>query len=493
MDAHTRRQVLRLGLVAGVGAAGLRASRALGDLVLDQFLRSPQVPSFAVPLPVPPVLRPTGSTATEDVYDVTQRVAAVPVLPGLPPTLLWTYNGLVPGPTIVQRQGRDIRVRQHNRLAVPVSVHLHGGDVPAASDGHPADLVQPGASKEYFYPGLHAPANLWYHDHAIHTTGRNVYMGLAGMFTVTNAEEQGLPLPQGRYDVPLVIQDKFFRSDGQIVYPRHDPVRPVGQGVFGDVILVNGAPRPFLDVERRRYRFRVLNGSNARVYRLRLSVDLPFTVVQTEGGFVPHPIDTPDIVLAPSERISFVIDFGRLPVGTRVTLRNEMDQQPGDPYDQADTREVMRFDVVADATDPTSVPADLPATTDVPRAEDAVATRTWEFAHDGGSWSINGKGWDVNRIDATPRLGTTEIWRFVNKSGGWWHPIHVHLVEFRVLHRTGRPLAPYEHGPKDTVLLRSNETAEVVMRWKDFRGTYVLHCHNVEHEDDDMMTQFRVV
>jgi spore coat protein A, manganese oxidase len=491
----TRRNVIRFGLLAGAAAAVPvdRAAASLSQWFLEQPVDSPPVQSFAVPLRIPPVLLPTSSSATTDFYDITQRVARLQIVPGLAPTTVWAYNGIVPGPTIRQQQGRDVRVRQHNALSVPVSTHLHGGDVPATSDGHPLDLVRPGGSKEYFYPGLHPAAPLWYHDHAVHDTGRNVYMGLAGNYFVTSAAEQALPLPKGQFDIPLTIQDKFFLNDGSIVYPRHDALRPLEHGVFGDVILVNGTPKPFLRVARRKYRFRLLNGSNARVYRLALSSGEPFIAIQTDGGMLPHPVATPEVELAPSERLSVVVDFSRYPIGTKVVLQNLMDDVPGDPFDRAKTREVMRFDVVADAADPSSIPADLLPLPDDIRPDQAVAKRTFEFARSDGRWLINGKPFDAQRIDAFPKLGTVEIWRFVNGGGGWWHPIHVHLVEFLVLGRTRRPLQPYERGPKDTILLRSKETATVAIRWNHFTGLYVMHCHNLEHEDFDMMANIQVI
>ena len=494
----SRRTLLKLGLLTGAAVAVPvgRASASLQQWFLEQPVNSPPVPSFAVPFQRPPVLQPTSSTATTDFYDITQSVVKVPIVPGLPPTTMWAYNSSVPGPTIVQRQGRDVRVRQHNALTGPgvsTSTHLHGGDVPPNSDGHPLDLVRPGATKEHFYPGLHAPALLWYHDHAIHETGRNVWMGLAGNYVVTSAAEEALPLPKGAFDIPLTIQDRFFLTDGSIVYPRHDALRPLEQGVFGDVILVNGRPKPFLQVARRKYRFRFLNGSNARVYRFKLSTGEPFTAVQTEGGFLPHPVTIPDFELAVSERLSVVIDFAKYPIGTKIVLQNIMDDVPGDPFDRNKTREVMRFDVTSDAPDPSSVPADLlPLPEDV-RPEQSVVTRTFEFARNGGQWTINGKPFDEHRIDAKPKLGTVETWRFVNGGGGWWHPIHVHLIEFLPLSRTRRPLQPQERGLKDTILIRSNEEATVAMRWDHFRGLYVMHCHNVEHEDFDMMANIEVV
>lgn len=486
---------MKFGLLTGAAVAvpAGRGYASLRQWFLEQPVDSPPVPSFAVPLRIPKVLRPTASTATTDFYDVTQREARVQIIPGLAPTTVWTYNGSMPGPTIRQPQGRDVRVRQHNALSVPVSTHLHGGDVPPTSDGHPLDLIEPGGTKEYLYPGLHPAASLWYHDHAIHDTGRNVYMGLAGNYLITSAAEQALPLPKGKFDIPLGIQDKFFLRDGSIVYPRHDGVRPLEQGVFGDVILVNGTPKPFLRVARRKYRFRLLNCSNARVYRFRLSTGEPFVAIQTDGGYLPHPVTTPEVEMAPSERLSVVIDFSRYPIGTKIVLQNVMDEVPGDPFDAAKTRQVMRFDVVADADDPSSVPADLLPLPEALDPSQSVATRTFKFARNGGEWTINDLPYEADRIDAFPKLGTVETWRFVNGGGGWWHPIHVHLVEFQVLNRIGRPLQPYERGPKDTILLRSNEEATVAMRWQHFAGLYVMHCHNVEHEDFDMMTNIQVV
>jgi len=485
---------MKFGLLASAAVAFPveRAAASLPQWFLEQPVDSPAVPSFAVPLRIPPVLRPVRSTATTDYYDITQRVVRQQVIPGLAPTTVWTYNGTMPGPTIRQRQDRDVRIRQHNSLSVPVSTHLHGGDVPADSDGHPLDLIPPGGSKEYFYPGLHPAASLWYHDHSIHETGRNVYLGLAGNYLITDAAEQALPLPKPPFDMPLSIQDKFFLKDGSLVYPRHDALRPLDQGVFGDVILVNGVPKPFLRVARRKYLFRILNCSNARVYRLRLSTGEPFIATHSEGGLFPHPVRTQDIVLSPSERMGVVVDFSRYPIGTKVILENVMDEIPGDPFDEAKTRQVMRFDVVANAADPSSVPSDLVPLPDI-RPGQSVATRTFEFARNGGQWTINHKPYEKDRIDAFPKLGTTEIWRFVNKGGGWWHPIHVHLIEFLVLNRTRRPLEPYERGPKDTIFLRSNETATVAIKWNHFAGEYVMHCHNVEHEDYDMMTNIKVV
>ncbi len=489
----TRRELVLAGLTGAALAAG---ALPLGRVLTPRaraggYPQSPRVTPFAQQLRVPPVIRPTSSTATTDVYDVTMRPALAEILPGRQ-TPVWTYNGIAPGPTFMTDRGRTVMVRQHNALSVPTSVHLHGGDVAPDSDGHPEDLVAPGATKTYVYPGRNEASTLWYHDHAIHRSGRNAYMGLAGMFLVSDELERSLPLPRGAFDVPLVIQDRLFAADGQLIYPMHDPDRPTRQGAFGDVILVNGVPMPAMKVARRRYRFRLLNGSDARVYLLSLSSRDPLTVIGSDGGLLPAPVETANLLLSMAERYEVVIDFSRYPVGRSVVLENRYESGFGDPIDPARVRQVMRFDVVEDAVDPSSVPAQLrpmPVLDEAP----SVRTRTWEFGRRGGQWVINGLPWDNARIDARPALDSVEIWRFVNGGGGWVHPIHPHLVEFQILDRNGRPPRPYESGMKDTVHLGPNEEARVIMRFGDFRGRYAMHCHNLSHEDHDMMTQFEVV
>jgi FtsP/CotA-like multicopper oxidase with cupredoxin domain len=494
----TRREMIKLGLIGG-GAVALPVGRAIaqlaGSVIEENFVESPPVASFKVPLAIPPVLRPASSNATTDFYEITQRVAQVQIIPGLPRTSIWGYNGITPGPTIKQQEGRAAVVRQINRLPVEVSVHRHGGAQPADSDGHPLDLIEPGDAKSYFYPAfVQEAATIWYHDHAIHETGRNVWRGLAGFYLLFDEHERSLPLPKGRFDIPLAIQDRFFLRNGQIPYPLHDVEenRPVQQGAFGDVILVNGTPKPFLRVLRRKYRFRTLNGSNARVYRLALSTGDPFTVIATDDGLLNRPVETEDLVTSPAERYEIVIDFSRYRVGTKVILKNRFEDIPGDPVDEEKTRDVMRFEVIDDARDPSSVPRDLNDVPD-PDPSAAVRTRNWVFARNGGQWTINEKPFDEDRIDARPRQQDLEIWRFVNQGGGWFHPIHPHGGDFRILSIERREIRPYERGPKDTVFLGSNEVARVLLRFHPFKGVFAYHCHNIEHEDDDMMTQYEIV
>lgn len=488
----SRRTLLKAG-AAGAAATALPLGGLMRLIAQGDVGNSPPVRSFTVPLPRPPLAVPSGTTPEGlPLYVFHEREAFVPILPGRPPTRIWGYEGITPGPTVSMRAGQKIVVRQVNELETGTTTHLHGGDTEAIYDGYPTSLVPPGTSFDYVYTGEDETATLWYHDHAIHETGFNVYQGLAGMFLVSDANERALPLPKGRFDVPLVIQDRLFDKNAQLVYPFDDDQHQVlQQGVFGDVFLVNGAPKPFMRVGRRKYRFRILNGSNARVLTLALSTGEAMTVIASEHQLFEHPIDTQTLHMTPSERYQVVIDFAKYPVGTKVVLRNQFEDDPGDPFDEALTRQIMRFDVVADVDDPSSVPADLAEQEPLGVPD---VRRHWEFARKGGQWVINDKVWDENRVDAVIRDNTTERWTLENGGGGWIHPIHPHLVEFTILDRNGRPPEPYEVGHKDTVSLGPNDVVRIQFTVDEGKaGRYAYHCHNVEHEDDDMMTQIEFV
>jgi len=499
----SRRDVLRLSALAG-GAVVLPVGFGLAHAEADANPSSPAFPAFTVPLPIPVDAQPVPTADGVIHYSVDQVVARQRILPNFPPVPVWTYNGTYPGPTFRVNSGTPVVVTQNNRLdaastglagGVATTVHPHGLDVEPGSDGHPLHLVLPGGFLEHHYPNRQRAATLWYHDHAIDHTSRNVYMGLAGFYLIADEHERSLPLPSGPFDIPLVIQDKRFNPDGTILYVSENGL-PQRQGQFGDVLLVNGAPQPVLRVQQRRYRFRLLNGSDARFYGLELSTGDPLVVIASDGGLLPHPVPTANLFMVEAERYSVVVDFSRYPIGTRVILRNTVAPVPfGDPVDPAKIRDVMAFDVVApaDPPDTSSVPADLAPAPDIDPAQ-AVRTRLWQFNRQGGAWAINGQQFDGARIDATPKQGTTEIWTFQNEAGGWLHPVHVHLVEYKVLDRNGKPPRPWETGFKDVVSVGPNETVRVAMRFDSpFTGVYVMHCHNVSHEDHEMMTQFQVV
>jgi FtsP/CotA-like multicopper oxidase with cupredoxin domain len=509
-----RRTVLRASLLtAGVGLVGAgwpAAQTALGAAEPGRLLRShaPLPPRYRAPLPVPARLTPSASDSTTDYYTITQQVAHLAILPGLH-TPAWTYGGTFPGPTIVSRSGRRTAIRHHNALPVPVAVHLHGGHTPPDSDGYPLDLIEPQVAdaaaphmgmtpamsrnsvvgqREYVYPMQQRAATLWYHDHRMGSTGQAVWRGLAGFHIVHDDEEDALPLPRGPRDIPLMITDRSFAADGSFQYPvteGGDVEAPYMNGVLGDVVLVNGAPWPVLETDPARYRFRILNASNARRYRLQLDPPPPdgpaFTQIGSDGGLLAGPLQHDAIDVAPAERFDVIVDFSHYRPGSRVRLVNALGTQS--------TSEIMRFDVVGtDRSDDSTIPAKLSDSfTSLDRGR-AVTTRTFLFGQGrAGMWTINNKPYHPGIPVATPRLGEIEIWRFITDLR---HPIHVHLNHFQVLSRNDKAPGSYDHGWKDTVDVAPSGAVEIIVQFTKYRGTYLVHCHNLEHEDMAMMADF---
>ncbi|WP_345637441.1 multicopper oxidase family protein [Rugosimonospora acidiphila] len=476
----------------------------------------PLPPYFAVPLPQPPVLRPVSTDDTTDYYELTARAGSARILPGVN-TTIWGYDGIFPGPTIVSRSGRRTVVRHFNELPVPTAAHLHGGHTPADSDGYPTDaIVRTGGTlpdirqyagmtmspgdfrvnygyRDYVYPLNQRAATLWYHDHRMGFTAPQVYYGLAGFHLVSDDEEAGLPLPGGDKDLLLMIVDRAFDGDGQLKYPATDPslLHEVGvssryhNGVLGDTILVNGVPWPFLDVANTRYRFRILNAANAR--RLELALDPPpadgphFIQVGSDGGLLGRPVGHDLISIAQGERFDVVVDFRNYQVGDRVTLVNRAGS--------GSTAVVMQFRVGRREIDQSWVPSTLsdPSEYDALTPDLASVTRAMRFSG-GNPWEINGAPFDLGRVDADPKLDATEIWKISTSAH---HPVHLHLVQFKIIARTAG-VRPTDGGWKDTFDLSPREDGYILTRFSDYPGMYVFHCHNLEHEDMAMMANVAV-
>jgi spore coat protein A len=442
------------------------------------------------------------------------------ILPGYK-TTIWGYEGIFPGPTIEARRGRETVITHRNELPVPVAVHLHGGVTPPESDGYPTDVILPtkfdhkevsdhhhhmgtvdGIShnaKKYTYPNEQRAATLWYHDHRMDFTGPQVYKGLAGFYLIRDEIEDDLPLPEGEKDVPLMIVDRTFREDGSLYYPSIDPtlmdqpsvlastgLRMVS-GVYGDTILVNGAPWPRMEVANTKYRFRLLNASNARTYELALEPSpenaTSFIQIGSDGGLLAEPLTHETIVISQGERFDVMIDFSQYPVGTEITLKNLRGEDR--------LSDVMRFEVTHEEADESEIPEQLLSEVAFPSLNDVSVTRQFRFDSGlfGGMATIDGEQFHPDQIVARPNLGDTELWEF---NGDPSHPIHLHLVHFKVISRNGGPPGPGDAGWKDTVFLESG-TVRVLARFEPYRGKYVFHCHNLEHEDMMMMTNFEVV
>lgn len=481
----TRREVLK-----ALGAAG--ASAALSPLnAFGASNDSSGVASFSLPLRIPPVLSPTSSTSTADYYDmqVTQTLASI--IPGKSTPIIG-YNGMTPGPTIKARVGRQTVVNFYNGLPSTtlggttgkIVTHLHGGNTPSADDGFPTDYINPGSNRTYTYPNNQLPATLWYHDHAMDVTGPHVWYGMAGFYLLTDSVEEALNLPSGAYEVPLVIQDRNFNSSGALVYTANM------NGETGNAVLVNGVVQPSFNVAKRKYRFRILNGSNSRFYRLALSNGGSFKVLGMEGGLLPAPVTVTSITLAPAERADIVIDFSGVAVGSNLVLRNTLVSSTSTVYN------LMRFNVTATATDTSVVPSTLRSFTKL-NASQAVRTRDFTLSGGmgmtGGMWTINGSPFNENVSIANPKANTVEIWRFTNQSM-MDHPIHLHQSMFQILDINGAAPAATHAGWKDIVVVpRMMGTARVIVKFSGYTGRYVLHCHNLEHEDMAMMARFDVV
>jgi FtsP/CotA-like multicopper oxidase with cupredoxin domain len=353
-------------------------------------------------------------------------------------------------------------------------------------------------TREYTFPMDQRAAMLWYHDHRMDFTAPAVWRGLAGMHLVRDDTEDALDLPRGARELPLMIADRSFAADGSLAYPSLDPAlrdrpgvtAPYAGGVLGDVILVNGAPWPVHEVDAVRHRLRLLNASNARHYELAAVTDdgrrLDLVQIGADQGLLAAPVTHSTLPVAPAERYDVVVDFAGLPVGSRVRLINRLGT--------GRTRDVMAFRIARRAQDDTHVPAllaeDLPAW----RRSEATAVRDFAFRagrmQHGRGWVIGGRAFDPARTDVRTRLGAVEVWRFVADAH---HPVHLHLAGFRVLSRGGRAPLPHDAGLKDTVSLRPGESAEIITRFDGYRGRYLFHCHNAEHEDMGMMANLEIV
>ncbi len=519
----SRRDALKLGGLAAVGGAGLAiplghsVSGASASLLPSKNLPKPYATTFGR-LPVLPSIgsRPDGNGGFVPIYDIAAKPGVVNLVPGFPATPLLGYEGLIPARRIDAEVGTPIEMRMHNKLPVGhptfgtptnLSMHLHGSASLPQYDGYANDLTAPGQVKTYQYPNIQAARTLWYHDHGHHYTAQNVYSGLASQYHLHDAMERAT-LPQGEFDVGLTISDIMFQANAAELYD--DRTR---SGLWGDVILVNGKVWPVMKVKKRIYRFRVLNASPSRSYRPTLSPATPVYVVATDGGLVPKTQQIASWRHGTAERYEILIDFSKFATGQRVELKNL--SNPNN-RDFANTDKIMAFDVTADAfdrNDPTAfaIPDAPNPSCEAMLLQEApgmkVRSITVEHNDSTNVWNLNGKTWDdveasgFKSVLANPALGDTEIWEIENKSGGWFHPVHIHLIDFKILSRNGKAPFAWELGAKDVVYIGEAEKVRLIMKFGSTTpgspfgvqtGKYMVHCHNLVHEDHDMMNQFSV-
>ncbi|MEU6431265.1 multicopper oxidase domain-containing protein [Microbispora sp. NPDC046973] len=521
MTGPTRRAVLKaaaLALPSAVltGCAGGGGSVGPGTLTSAARLPAP----YTLPLPLPVPAAPVRSSADGDHYEMTLKETTTEILPGYA-TTIWGYDGTFPGTYLEARSGTPMILHQTNLLPVPIATHLHGGITPPSQDGFPTDLLYPRSlahlatgrlrreahtghgghetmhdpfaqvsthQRAYAFPMRQRAATLWYHDHRMDFTGAQVWKGLAGLCVVRDDEDDALPLPRGEREIPLLLCDRAFDADGQLVYPAADPTllgapgmdESIMGGAQGDVILVNGAPWPYLEVAAARYRLRLINASNARRYELRLDgpADSRFTQIGGDGGLLEAPVHHTTLRISPAERFDVVVDFSRYAVGSSVTLVNLAGADGAG--------RVMRFHITRKAGDDSAIPNRL---SDLPPLIPRGAHRHLVFSRNGSQWQINGTPFDPAVPHLRPAFGTTEHWTILSVER---HPFHLHGAFFRVLGRGSSGPGPYDAGWKDTVELVPGDQIHLAVRFDAYRGRYLAHCHNLEHEDMAMMATLQV-
>lgn len=439
--------------------------------------------SFTTPLAFPKVAGNSGTLYAQ------QTLAAIKSKT----VKVWGYqpNNML-GPTIRVKRGTTINYILQNSLSEPTNVHWHGLNVPQSMDGYPTDLVAAGSSFNYQFQVKQRAGLNWYHPHPDKNTGKQVFMGLAGLFIVNDAEEAALSLPAGAYEMPLVISDKNI-SSSSIVY--NPGMMDIMYGYFGNTVTVNGICSPIAQVATHYYRLRVLNGSNARIYNLALSNNADMVIIGNDGGLLKNPVTVNTILLAPAERLDILINFEGQPLGTELFLQSRT-FTGASAAQGTQAFNIMKFKVAKSVTGNYVVPAVLSSIVELSESS-AVATRNFDISNSGMMMmqhTINGKAFNASRIDAAPAANTNEIWVFDNSKGSDPHPMHIHGVKFQVLYRAGgrAALAPHETGWKDTILVLPKEKVRVIVPFGTATGKFVFHCHNLEHEDDGMMAQYQL-
>jgi spore coat protein A, manganese oxidase len=559
----TRRSFLKRGAAAG-------ATLVLPWTVQRAFAARParsMLTKYIQPLPLPGAGIVVATPSGTNQYAFTQKEIARQLHPNLPPTPFWAYDdgsGLGGqagsfGMAVVAQSGTPLDISYTSSLPeiypdwipvdtrltrlgnrVRVMTHLHGGFVEADSDGNPAITPNgfgPGDTQPVHYPNQlpQMPASLlWFHDHALGATRLNVFAGLAAAYILrdqydTGSEPNPIGIPGGAYEIPLVIQDRQFNTDGTFLYPTSDieGVTWIGE-YFGDVMLVNGKVWPFLNVEPRMYRFRILNGCNARFLNLDLS-GLDFWQIGAEGGMWDIPVLTRRLVLAPAERADVIVDFSRF-AGARLVMMNHRPPSPiSNRAPQLPQVMQIRVGTTVSHPGPTSIPSNLPGR--AANLGNPINTRYItlnEIDPEEVDWYLNLNAVHFEApVTETPTVGTIEEWFYINVTGDT-HPIHSHLVTFQVVGRTPfdaeayeaayggpngvpggidptpfatgpmEPPDPTERGFKDTVKANPGQFTTIRAQYDLPNGvsapqTYVYHCHMVEHEDNDMMRPYTVV
>ncbi len=480
----------------GTGAAVLSSQIALLSSCDDSVpVTAPEVleAEFKRKLFVPPVASGSGVRliARNNIFNV---------MDGLQAEVLGYLDGSILGPTILANSGDLLQVEFNNSLTEASNIHWHGIFAPANMDGHPRDIVPAGGTKIYNFEILNRAGTYWYHPHPDMRTAEQAYGGLAGFLIVSDQEEQALLLPSGIYDIPLVIQDKNVDANGQFPYILDSNDQK--NGLLGNRVIINGLHAPFIEVNSGWYRFRLLNGSNARLYNLSFTNGYPMNIIGTDGGLLAYPEQVNSIILSPGERADILVDLSKLVAGDEFFLQSEA--FPGSIYQGKQGFRILKIVATGQPGVAFQLPSQLSGYLSL-NPNLAIRKRSFDVSNGGGHSGhshsssavvhvIDGKSYDENRIDVQCSASTFEHWIFDNTIGIDPHPMHLHGALFQVLARHGgrAKVFPHEKGWKDTVLLMPGEKVEILVRFSSHVGVFVFHCHNLEHEDSGMMLQMKL-
>lgn len=478
---------------------------------------------FINPLSIPTLYAGSNKAGSKK-YELTLQKGLTQFFPNKN-TETFGINGNFLGPTLFMNRDDQVSFSISNQLGEPTSLHWHGFHVPASEDGGPNQQIEPGDNWNPSFTVMQNGGTYWYHSHVLHNTGEQVYKGLAGMILVHDEKEDelGLPSEYGVDDIPLIVQDRRFSSDGNFSYmSRYDDLV---KGAHGDTILVNGTPSAFFEPSTRLVRFRLLNAANARSFIFAFSDNREFQQIASDGGLLNEAVTLRSLELAPAERAEIIADFsdGQMVMLKSLAKPNNFPEFPGAMSSIMRSLNAQAFDILhirpsATLTGGTMLPARL---TNIERLQESDDLNVREFqlsmgfgsrsgddrgpgtgartglggGHGGGHSIINGRTMNINYINETIALNSTEIWELSNNSP-MSHPFHVHHGQFQILDRNGQQPAANEMGWKDTVKVGSGERVRIIMRFEDFAdpsNPYMYHCHILEHEDQGMMGQFVVI
>ncbi|MDO8578684.1 MAG: multicopper oxidase domain-containing protein [Dehalococcoidales bacterium] len=461
-----------------IKAAGATAAAvALGNFAAFPAGCGPKKASFSNKLPIPPLAKNSSTDPSKAVFELTAQKGTSQFFEGKSTATLG-YNGNYLGPVLRAKKGQQVSVRVKNMLDEETTVHWHGVLVPGEMDGGPHQTIAAGSEWNQSYVINQPAGTMWYHAHPLGTTGPQVYKGLAGLFIIDDEVLDNLNIPKdyGVNDVPLIVQDRRFADDGSLLYlnATDDDLH----GMMGDKMMVNGVINPVLEVNAVKMRFRIVNGSNARIYDFRLSNNSKFNQIASDNGFLESPVELDTLEMSPGERAEIIVDFSGAAAGDVISLNSA-------------ELKIMDFQVKGTAADATSIPAKL---TTISKIDEKSAAKTRTFTFTGGreraginSLQMNLKT-GMDTIHETVKFGDTEIWE-ISDNTGIPHPFHIHGVHFQVLDRNGKPPPANESGWKDTVLVHNSEKVRTIATFGQ-KGIFMFHCHNLEHEDAGMMLQY---